>query len=394
VARSFSPAGIFLPLLLIIVFHSSFETAWASGEGSAWIVRDLLLSKDRIDQAILDMRNTGLSRAFIQVSARLHSYFPSEVYPPAEELLSGGDMRDPFGYFTERAKEAGIEVHAWVNILYAWSTEEGPSARGHPFNLHPEWFVHDRGGVSMRYAPLPSLLARDIPGYFLSPAPPEIVELVSRYLEELVRKYDVDGVHLDYIRYPARDTGFGPWERTSFERRYYVDPLELFDPDSSFSLTRRYGQRGKRDLEGKWEEFRAGLITNLIKSLRGRLSLTGKEVVLSAAVLADPDSARTIYGQDWAGWLDQGLVDFVIMMNYTKSTKSFLRHIENPRVRAHSAKVMVGVSTFNQGPEEAVEKARLALERGMRGVCFFSYNDLSMKEEFLPHIKRFLMASK
>jgi hypothetical protein len=63
-------------------------------------------------------------------------------------------------------------------------------------------------------------------------------------------------------------------------------------------------------------------------------------------------------------------------------------------VRAHAGKVVVGVSTFNQGSREAAGQARLAIEQGMRGVCFFSYNDLSTKEGSLRDIKQFLKSEQ
>lgn len=397
VARFLSLTFLFLPILLCLSGSASLSTqkpVLSSPENSIWIVRDLLLSKDRIDKAILDMADAGLTRAFIQVSARLHSYFPSDVLPIAQEVIERGDLEDPFVYFLERAHRAGIEVHAWVNTLYAWSTEGRPVSKEHAFNRHHEWFVHDGRGASMRYAPLESLLARDIPGFFLSPAPPALTELLARYLTEIMRKYDVDGIHLDYIRYPARDAGFGPMERTSFERRYYVDPLSLFTPDSTASLVRRFGETGVRDLKGRWEDFRAVLVTELVRSLKKSLEGSGRTIALSAAVLTNPDSSRVVYGQDWAAWIDEGLVDFVVMMNYTKSTRNFLAALEHPVVASRARHIVVGVSTFNQEMEEAAGKARLALERGMAGVCFFSYNDLSARAEGLPALKRYIKQAR
>jgi uncharacterized lipoprotein YddW (UPF0748 family) len=384
--RTFS----FLALFLAVICRSSTE---AAPGGSVWIVRDLLLSKEGVDRAISDMKDTGLTRAFIQVSGKLHSYFPSDVLPTAEELIDRGELADPFVYFVRKAKESGIEVHAWVNVLYAWSSGVAPRAGDHPFNMHPQWFVHDGMGLSMRYTPMADLRARDIPGYFVSPAHPDVVDLVTRYLEEIARSYDVDGIHLDYIRYPTRDTGFGPLERAFFERSYYVDPLELFDSGISWSLEQRFGEKGMRDLREKWVQCRAGFVTNLVRAARERLLPVRADLELSAAVFPDPEVSKEIYAQDWAGWLDQGLVDFVITMNYTKSTRTFRKNIENPLVRAHAGQVVVGVSTFNQGSREAAGQARLAIEQGMRGVCFFSYNDLSTKEGSLQDIKQFLRST-
>jgi uncharacterized lipoprotein YddW (UPF0748 family) len=387
-------------LILVSTFFLLFGTSSLQSNekpipkkpGSIWIVRHLLLSRKAIDRAIRDLEDTGLERVFIQVSGRLHSYFPSAILPVSEELTQRGDLNDPFGYFIEQAKKKGIEVHAWVNVLFAWSKQISPKAGEHPYNLHPEWFVHDDKGRSHRHMSLDALKRKEVPGYFISPAQPGFVNLIQRYIEEIVAKYHVDGIHLDYIRYPSRGTGFGDVERSIFERRYYVDPLNINGNDSL--LIDRFGENGVRDLTDKWSQFRSELVTDLVRAIGVVLDRSGQDLELSAAVFPDPDSARVVYGQDWGKWLEEDLVDYTVIMNYTPSTGDFVNLLRKPAVAPYADFIVAGVSTYNQSIDHTIEKARYALDAGFAGVCFFSYNDISSKRKSLERIKQLLSGTR
>jgi uncharacterized lipoprotein YddW (UPF0748 family) len=227
-----------------------------------------------------------------------------------------------------------------------------------------------------------------VSGYFLSPAEEGVLNLMGRYIEEIVTKYDVQGIHLDYIRYPTRGSGLGPRERSSFERRFYVDPLAL--ENDRGSLVERYGEEGVRDLASEWSNFRAGLVTDLVRSIRTDLRRSGQDILLSAAVFPDPDSARVIYGQDWPVWISENLVDFIAIMNYSPNMSEFVRILQKSKKRFNSSRIVVGIATYNQSITNTIREARFARNWGFDGVSFFSYNDLSTKRKSLDHIRRFI----
>ncbi len=356
---------------------------------SVWVVRHQLLTSGTIEQAVRDISDAGMSRVFVQVSGRSDSYFPSTILPLSEEIPTGSGLRDPFDEFLDAAREAGIEVHAWVNVLFSWSRPVPPVSREHPFNLHPEWFVYDGEGKSHHACPLDRLQRRGVPGYFLSPAHPGVGNLIRRYLEEIVTRYDIRGIHLDYIRLPSRDASCGWRERTGFERIYYADPLAL-SADGDPALTDAFGESGVEALRGEWQKFRQGLVTDLVASINEGLDRINPDLVLSAAVFPNPDSSAVQYAQDWKSWLDRDLVDFVVMMSYARSVSDFTETVDHPVVLANADRVVAGISTYNQPVEYALREAEIALEREFAGICFFSYNDLSTKKSDFRSIKRFL----
>jgi len=391
------PLTVLLYSTLLFVLSAAIllpgeEARKKSCPASAWIVRYILLSRTDIDRAISDLSHAGIERVFLQVSGRYQSFFPSTILTISEELDNKGDLEDPFKYFIKKAGEKGIAVHAWVNVLFAWSKPVRPVSDEHPFNLHPDWFVHDGKGEPFREMTMGRLNRLSINGYFVSPAEQGVVNLMGRYVEEIVTKYDVQGIHLDYIRYPARGSGLGPAERTLFGRRHYTDPL-LLETERS-SLVDRFGEAGVQDLSLEWNTFRAGLVTELVRSLKNVVRKSGQDVLLSAAVFPDPDTAKVLYGQDWPTWIDDDLVDFVVIMNYTPDMEGFVGPLEKAKKSSDPGRIVVGVSTYNQPIENAIKEANFALDWGFESVCFFSYNDIAAKPKSLERIRDFVRGSR
>ena len=114
-----------------------------------------------------------------------------------------------------RARAEGLRVHAWVNVNLVASAAELPAGRGHIVYRHPEWLMVPKSlAVELARAGSrsPEFLGRlarwtraadDVEGLFSSPALPEAASHVVAVIDDLVARYAVDGVHLDYLRYPG-----------------------------------------------------------------------------------------------------------------------------------------------------------------------------------------------
>ena len=132
----------------------------------------------------------------MQICGRGDSYFPSNVYPPAENYRDAGlDGFDPLAYTLERAHAKGIQVHAWINTLLVWSAADKPVDRVHVINAHPEWMMVDYKGVSMGAYGRKRLDRENVAGVFMSLSEPAAREHVKNFVIDLVNRYPVDGVH-------------------------------------------------------------------------------------------------------------------------------------------------------------------------------------------------------
>ena len=167
----------------------------------------------------------------------------------------------------------------------------------------------------------------DVEGYYLSPAIPAVGAHLEAVVRELVRGYAVDGLHLDFIRYP------GP----SFD--YSRAALEGF---------RRARGGGSDALAGParnpaaWDDYRRDVLTALATRLADAARAERPGVVISAAVA--PDEAQAIHHkfQDWPRWLESGVIAALCPMTYTPDNRLFQQQLEVARERATRGQPRVG----------------------------------------------------
>ncbi len=347
-----------------------------------WVVRFSLLSRASIDQVVETAAANGFEHLLVQVCGRGDAYFPSRVYPPAEncrELLDSGF--DPLAYTLERAHARGLKVHAWVNAFLAWSGPTRPKDPGHVLNRHPEWMVVDRRGVSLADYPYPEFRKKWITGIFLSPAHPGACQLVEEFVVDLVERYPLDGVHLDYLRYPGGEFDFGPRIREGFQAAGGSDPRQLV----------RTGA-GEDNGEGlrRWQAYRAGLVTACVARLAERLEAAKPELLRSVAVKPEIPSAYAVWGQDWTDWVAKGYLDMVVPMSYSTRAEVVRAQAEAACRAVGPERVWVGLRAWEVPLEGVLERVRALSSLAPGGYSFFSYDGMRGKSAYFRGISRAL----
>jgi hypothetical protein len=292
------------------------------------VVRNALQSRGDWEAALEAVERLGCRRLYLQVSGRWDAYFPSDVFPvPAAPPT---DWADPLGAALREAHARGLEVHAWVNALLAWSAPDPPPDPAHVFHRHPEWFLLDPEGRSMRSASRAELDSRGLTGegWFLDAARSEVRTELRRFLLELVTRYEVDGVHLDYIRYP---TGWKPANGEAW-------------------------------------------VTRLVELVHADLRAVRPQLTLSAAVMPRPEEARRSFGQDWETWLARGVVEEVVPMVYRDTPAGVVETVRGYPVAVPRERVWVGVRIDRLDPAEFRETAQRLAADGVAGAVLFSHN--------------------
>jgi uncharacterized lipoprotein YddW (UPF0748 family) len=294
---------------------------------AVWVVRNALQSPEAWREALAAVERAGCGRMYLQVSGRWDALYPSHVFVPPATPPRGWE--DPLADALAEAHARGIEVHAWVNALLAWSAPDAPPDPNHVWHRHPDWFV-SRAGRSMRELSRGELDRAGLvgEGWFLDPSQTGVRTELRRLVLELVTRYPVDGVHLDYIRYPS---GWAP-------------------ADASAHVTR------------------------LVALIRADLAKAGPQVALSAAVMPVPGEARETFGQDWADWLDRGLVEAAAPMVYRETPSSIEDVVRAWPATVPRDRIWVGVRIDRIGPKELAETARRLADEGVAGVALFSHN--------------------
>ena len=130
---------------------------------------------------------------------------------------------DLFGTLIEEAHKHNMAVHAWVHTFF-WGIEGNQPL----LKERPDWILLDREGRKESTVEV----AGDKGYYFLDPGNPEVREFILSMLEDLVKRYPIDGIHLDYIRYPRAEGletqgGYTEYSRNAFKNSQAMIPLRL-----------------------------------------------------------------------------------------------------------------------------------------------------------------------
>ena len=190
------------------------EQASADGGSSTqemravWIAyySELDITPAKIDEMVSNSRDAGFNAIIFHVRPFGDAMYPSEYFPWSHIACgrqgeAPADGFDPLGYAVEKAHEAGMELHAWINPLRI-QFEGGTS----PENLSP-----DNPYVIWRGDGDPSndgYVVDHRGGKYYNPAAGAVRQLISDGIAEIVRNYNVDGIHWDDYFYPASDESF------------------------------------------------------------------------------------------------------------------------------------------------------------------------------------------
>jgi uncharacterized lipoprotein YddW (UPF0748 family) len=339
-----------------------------------WVIRDSMVSPASVRRVVDFADSLHFNVLFVQVRGRGDAYYRSTFVPGPEGYPNIPDSFDPLAAIIEYAHARGIEVHAWFNMYLTWSPIDPPINPKHPLNMHPDWFMVSRTGQNMGRCSGESLIDPNVEGRYMSPGLEAVRLYLGRVISEVVTNYDIDGVHLDYVRYPGREYDFNSVVRNQFKRRYGVDPLDVIngnpdiDPDLKFLET--------------WVTFRARQIDSNVRSISRQLDLLDRRIRLSAAVKPHPDEAFYEFGQNWVGWLRDGIVDFVVTMAYFSENGTFDAVLNRALQRVDRRKIIAGIGIYKMNPETALQQISLVRDRGLLGYSLFSYTTLEKEEQY------------
>jgi uncharacterized lipoprotein YddW (UPF0748 family) len=332
-----------------------------------WVVRTALASPESADAVVDDAARAGLNALFVQVRGRGDSLYRSAIAPRSEVLHAQPSDFDPLARVVSRAHGRGLQVHAWINVLLVGGFDV-PLPAGHVALAHPEWLMVPRSAASTALeAPPADLVALiearrdpDAEGLYLSPSAPGAVTHLEAVVREIVGAYAVDGLHLDFIRYPARDYDYSRAALTAFRARRGWGSL-LNGPEG--------------DPAG-WAAHRGAALDALVRRLAGAARATRPSIVVSAAVLPEAAAMRD-KGQAWPGWMRQGLIDAACAMAYTPDTAVFRGQILALRERlGPQAMLWAGIGAYRLRQASVVEKVLAARAAGASGVVLFSSDSL------------------
>ncbi|MFZ0389528.1 MAG: family 10 glycosylhydrolase [Calditrichia bacterium] len=348
-----------------------------------WVVRHSITSPQQIDELLQDASRWGITDLFVQVRGRGDAYYRSRLEPRAPGISDS--LFDPLGYLLQQNQHRKIRIHTWINLFYVWSSDSLPADSNHVVRRHPEWLAGPLEDPDFLAHYPASMKKANSEGLFLSPLHPRAQQYLKSVVGDLLQQYAVDGLHLDYIRYPNRNFDLNSLSRAGYRQRYILDPLEFLREPAHFAEA--YGITGYEVFSGQWNRYLRDGLSEFVGELCSDVRRQFPDVLISAAVKPEFPAARWEFYQDWPRWLQSGWLDFAVPMNYTPDNAVFKSRLRSYLDRLQPKNYLVGLALYNQPPEKSIPKiAQVASLEQSTGFVLFSYSQLKQQ----PKVMRFL----
>lgn len=339
------------------------RAAWVvtvRGEGQTWPKSfDPEEQKRSLAGIFQSMRSANLNTVVLQVRARGDLLYPSKYEPWAQSLtgtLGDAPTYDALTFAIQEAHKLGLELHAWWNVAKVADGRERPPSvvPAHVVNAHRDWVKvwvnRDRSGKPTSYE------------WWLDMGVPEVRTHLVSVVMEMVRNYDIDGVHFDYLRYPGTE----------------------FDDEKTYA---RYGNGTPKD------EWRRENINKFVRAVYDSIIALKPMLKVGSAPIgiyrnlpgAEGWQAYVSLFQDARKWLAEGKQDYIMPQVYWGITGNpkFNVLVHDWQENSYGRHVYVGVGAYKSSVlDELPALIDTTREAGALGNCFFAYDDISQKEVF------------
>lgn len=349
-------------------YLSPLERAYASAgidslrrEGMknwAWVSTDTKPSIDEWKRRFELWHESGVDSVLLEIYNSTNAFYKSSHLPVKEAWLER---------LLPLAKAEGLEVHSWM-----WTM---PCNIENIVKKHPEWYVVNRKGES----------ASDKPAYvhyykFMCPSRPEVQEFIRSTVSELAGYEQLDGIHLDYIRFPdvilaealqpkyhiVQDKEYPEYDycycevcRNDFLKETGIDIRKLEDPASN----------------SQWRQFRYNRINNLVNNVIVPAAHS-KNKAVTAAVFPNWEMVR----QQWPAWNVDGVLPMIYHGFYNKGIEWIKEQtLKGTKSLGGRFPLYSGLFIPQLNPEELAKAIEYSMEGGAKGVSLFAAQSMSLK---------------
>ena len=327
-----------------------------------------------IRKTLDNMQSVGIKEIFLETFFHGYTIYPSYVMRSYGLSIQNPRflMYDPLKVYIEEAHKRGMRVHCWFESFYIGNNRPTTDPRS-ILAVYPSWGNKNLANYS---STVPVFHKTEHNGYFLDPANPEVTTFLAEIINEITTKYKVDGINLDYTRYPSasnssvpsyRQSNWGYTEiaREEFKEMYEIDPVEIEKDDTV--------------LWKKWCEYRQNKLYDYVKKIRQTVP---ENILLSAVIFPDYELCLETKQQDWQKWSGDNLVDAVTPLIMTSDNELFNKILKGVTTRiSPKTKVYTGlfVGFLDAEPEDLLKQISVARSLKSQGVILFDWAHLPLK---------------
>jgi len=337
----------------------------------------VLYSKDAVIRLIALCRQAKINEIYLQVYQSGKAYYDSKLTGclKYEDIIKSAGV-DTIDFLLKEARDSDIKVFAWVNLLSLGQNDSADIIK----KFGKDVLTKDQyNRISGRNNPDESdkyYLREE--HLFLEPGDQRVAKYLISIVEEIVERYPLfSGVHLDYLRYPMTvpfipgskftkyglSYGYGPKDVERFKEWAGIDPVSGLKNVKDYIL---------------WDDWRRGQITSIVRRIAKRVKEKSPNLLVSAAVIPAGERAYSSMFQDWPFWLEDGILDYVVLMNYTLDNHLAKELVRSSLCHRGRGKVFVGLGLhlMKDTPKAFVEQYKTIASLSPDGIVIFSYDDI------------------
>ena len=308
-------------------------------------------SKEQVEATVQKLADAGINTIFLETVFNGFTIFPVEYDATYQNPDYNG--YDVLQGYIDACHSRGMQLHAWVESFFIGM--QRVRSGGPVYKAHKDWLLTDRDGNNWE----DTMYGRM---YFLNPARPECREWIVGLYEILVEKYDIDGIQLDYVRYPEKtkdkDYGFDDYTVNAFMKEKGYDPRTV--KSNSFEA----------DVFAYYKQCQ---VTAYVEACSTRLRAIKPDLILSLSVYPFFTDGIKHFMQSAELWMDKGYGDLLVPMAYYENQVKKLTNDAIKVANDSPRNTVIGVSTQNGFTVESVNKQTKEVLESGAGVAFFEY---------------------
>jgi len=345
---------------------------------SVFSQKRLLYSQEGVHKLIAQCKKAKINQIYLQVFQSGNAYYESKICDKTkyEQMVKSAGL-DTVDLLLREALQNNIKVFAWVNVLGLGNNEKAG--------------ILNRYGNSIltrdQYQRLSKTVANmDLDKYylredmlFLVPGDPRVEEYILTIINEIINRYPLfSGIHLDYIRYPS-PVPFVPGSRfnkVGLTYGYGTKNVERFKDKTGINVL---DTLNNEDEYLTWDNWKRQQVTDLVRKISSLVKVKSANLAVSCAVIPLTERAYSNAFQDWSSWLEEGIVDYAVLMAYTKDNQLAKEIVKSGLGHRGKGKIYIGMGVFlmKDNPDLFYNQYRLITALAPDGVVLFSIDDLT-----------------
>lgn len=277
----------------------------------------VLRDRGRMQATVNQLAELGFNRLYAVVWNSGFTYYPSQVSQQRglqDFTFRGLQGQDVIGELISTGRSRGLVVIPWFEFGFMTRPDSELARR------HRTWLTQKRDGGLTSISAAGEVV-------WLNPFRPEVQQLITELVLEVVRQYDAEGIQFDDHMSLPREFGYDPFTTALYRKDTGREPPA--NPE-----------------DPAWVKWRADRLTAFMTQLAQsvRAARPGALISISPNYY---DFAYKLQLQDWRSWVQQGIADELLVQIYRTDLESYLPHLTRPEVQQAKGRIPTAIAVMS-----------------------------------------------